>query len=91
MIGGTTDTARANDAENSPGLGSHTVRVVGHELVGHADPRQSGATTTDGLDAEFYVNEPVSGNPGLIGVSCHFHSNSNALVKSSTPWFDVVR
>lgn len=61
MNSGTTDTARANGAENRPGFRSRTVRVASHELVSHADPRHSGARGADDLDAGFHVNELASG------------------------------
>ncbi|UVK56495.1 hypothetical protein DBIPINDM_003106 [Mesorhizobium sp. AR02] len=75
------DTTPAKGTENSPGFRSRTVLASPREPVGHADPRHFSAAGTGTLDAGFHVNEPASGNPRLIGVSCHFPSNSNALVK----------
>jgi len=91
MNGGTTDTARANGAENNPGFRSRTVRVARHELVATPIPdipvpRVPMVSTPGSMS----TNWPP-GSPGLIGVLCNFASNSNALVKITDARFDVVR
>ncbi|WP_155256427.1 hypothetical protein [Mesorhizobium loti] len=81
MASGTIDATPENGTENSPGFRGRTVLVPRRDPVGHADPRRSGATDADVLDAGLHVEEPASGNPRQIGVACNFPSNSNALVK----------
>ena len=88
ITSGTIDATPVNGTENRPGFRSRTVRVVSHELVGHADPRNSGAAGTAVLDSGICVNDWP---PGLIGVRYNFASNSNVLVKLTDARFDVVR
>lgn len=88
ITSGTIGATPVNGTENRPGFRSRTVRMVSHELVGHADPdipvpRVPPFSTPGSVS----TNRP----PGLIGVQGNFASDSNVLVKLTDARFGVVR